>query len=452
MKRFDGVRLLFFGLLQVVVLAAANPVASTLPKNLASNSVKSDNPPAPIIFKNLARYHVGTILEKFDPETRYYLPDPSAEAWLDEDDVTSYALPTGKHWYLITLEEPALIQNFALAADKIDGKISLYASDQRSLPGAKNWEPLLKDVSAQELNDKEYARPLYRYARYFLLETELQHPAEISSLYLFTDSDAVNYKLQKRTQPTRFTEKAGPFFKDTKGQINFASRYARDAAIPEDSNVSAMTDESPETTGVLDQKPTQIDLTQSRAVERISIFAEKKNGVLTVSLEPDPSALTQSSGYLPDSLRSISGMGWGKLASMVVQLNGTVMGNTSGALTRTIRFDGTKDRISIPVPVTESRFASLTWVSSETPASPLKVRNLSFMGYISLNDYQVQRGFVGGRNDLTASKENPVTNEEKNKEGRGETTGQTGTSTTLGNQIVKTADQLNLPPVTPVSN
>jgi hypothetical protein len=459
MKPFDWIRILCLAVFQAALLAAANPIISNGSQNLLQSSGSSEKRLPAVIYKNLARFHVGTILEKFDPDTRYYIPDPSAVAWLDEDDSTSFTLPAGKQWYLMTLEEPALIQNFALAAEKMEGKISIYASDQRTLPGTKNWEPLLKEVLAQDINEKEYTRPLYRYAKYFLIETNLEKSADISSFYLFTDSSASSYKLQKRPESQkskRFSDKAGPFFKDSGNQINFASPYAMPAGGAEDPNLSAMTDESPQTTGALDQKPMRIDLRETRSLDKFSIFAEKKKGSITVSLEGDLSAPSKNSAYhLPDPIRLLSTVGWGRLAGLVVQSSGTNLGKPSNALARTMDFDGTQDRISIPLPTAESRFVTVSWASAETPSSPLKIKNISFMGYVSLNDYQVQRTSLGTPNNPISPQESPQTNESQNKEtgeDPGQTAGQSGSSISLGNQTVKTEEQLNLPPVVPVSN
>lgn len=438
------------GSLFISSLVASNVPLKPVTKVSGSTPFGEETVSSEVITKNMARFHVGTILEKFDSQTRYYLPDPSAVAWLDEDDTTTCTLPTGKQFYLITLENPTLIQNFSIAAETLSGKISLYASDQKAMPGTKTWVPLIKGLSAQELKEKEYQKPLFSFTRYILLETELVQPAEVSSLYLFTDSDAASYKLVKRPQPSRFTEKAGPFYKDPKGQVNFAGRYARSKSGSEDDNLAKMTDESPESSGSLDQKPMVIDLKESRQIERLSIFAEKKRGMMNISLEEDRLApSTPSTTYLPHSVQILAGIGWQKSGGMLAQLSGGVENKISSALTRNVVFDGSSDRFSVQLPATPCRFLTMTWASGETPTTPLKIKNFSAMGNISLNDYHVNRSLaITEVNSSVVNTENGTTDSVKTNEPNGQTTG----STTLGNLAISTEENLNLPPVVPVSN
>ena len=430
------------------LIASNQPSSGSMPV-LGSTPSQEPTKAAPVIGKNMARYHMGTILEKFDPETRFYLPDRSAVAWLDEDDTTVYEIPPGKQWYLMTLDRPTLIQNFSMAAESLKGKVSLYASDQKAVPGSKNWTPLFKGVPAQDLKEKEYQKPLYSFTRYVLLEIDLSQSAIVSSLYLFTDSDPSSYRLTKRAEPSRFTDKAGPFYKDTKGQVNFAGKYARNSGGVEDDNFAKMVDESPETNGSLDQKPMVIDLKEVREMERFSIFAEKKKGRMTILLEPDRSA----SGplprvYIPEAVRFLMGMGWQKSSGLFVQATGGEI-KSSNAISRTIVLDGSSDRISIQVPATPSQFLTMTWVSGESPASSLQIKNFSAMGDVSLNEFQVSRSvgnFEGSGplpvGDPAAAKGNNLNNSSKETNG----------TTVLGNSAVQTEDPLRLPPITPVSN
>lgn len=392
---------------------------------------------------------MGTILEKFDPETRYYLPDLSAVAWLDEDDTTLCTIPIGKQWYLITLESPTLIQNFSIAAESLTGKITLYASDQKAVPGAKTWVPLLRAASAQDLKEKQSEKPLYSFTRYVLLETDLLQPAEVSSLYLFTDSDASTYRLVKRPELSRFTDKAGPFYKDPKGQVNFAGKYARNTDGSENDNLAKMTDESPESAGSLDQKPMVIDFKETRQLERFSIFAEKKKGMMNISLEEDraiPAPL--STAFIPEAVRRHFGVGWQKWGGMLVQ---SIGGETkiSTAMNRSIPFDGSTDRFSIQVPATPCRFLTMTWASGENPPAPIQIKNFSAMGYVSLNEFQVNR-IIGTLEGNSKGVEAEVAGASNTS--TAEISGSTSGSTSLGNLSIKTDERLDLPPVVPVSN
>ena len=446
-----------------IVIGIGVGISSSLISLIASNSAPSVNskavstiPPqvvAPqssaVVSKNMARYHMGTILEKFDPETRYYLPDLSAVAWLDEDDSTTCTIPTGKQWYLITLDSPTLIQNFSVAAESLTGKVTLYASDQKAVPGAKNWVPLLRAASAQDLKEKQSQKPLYTFTRYVLLETDLLQQAEVSSLYLFTDSDASTYRLVKRPEPSRFTDKAGPFYKDPKGQVNFAGKYARTTEGGENDNLSRMTDESPESSGSLDQKPMVIDLKETRQLERFSIFAEKKKGMMSISLEEDranPAPLSTAS--IPEAVQMLLGVGWQKWGGMLVQSIGAET-KISTAMNRSIPFDGSTDRFSIQVPVTPCRFLTMTWASGENPPIPIQIKNFSVMGYVSLNEFQVNR--VVGTLERN-SKGIPVDAAGATNSNTTESSGLTSGSTSLGNLAIKTEESLGLPPVVPVSN
>ncbi len=430
-------------------LIASNSSPSVNSKEVTMISPKEAPQSSAVVSKNMARYHMGTILEKFDPETRYYLPDLSAVAWLDEDDTTLCTIPTGKQWYLISLDSPTLIQNFSIAAESLTGKITLYASDQKAVPGAKTWVPLLRAASAQDLKEKQSQKPLYSFTRYVLLEADLLQPAEVSSLYLFTDSDASTFRLVKRPESSRFTDKAGPFYKDPKGQVNFAGKYARNTDGSENDNLAKMTDESPESAGSLDQKPMVIDLKETRQLERFSVFAEKKKGMMSISLEEDRAVPAPiSTSFIPEGVRMLLGVGWQKWGGMLVQ---SIGGETkiSTAMNRSIPFDGSTDRFSIQVPVTPCRYLTMTWASGENPPAPIQIKNFSAMGYVSLNEFQVNRtvgALVGNSKGVAvdaASSSNSSTTE---------TSGSTSGSTSLGNLTIQTEESLDLPPVVPVSN
>ena len=91
----------------------------------------------------------------------------------------------------------------------------------------------------------------------------------------------------------------------------------------------------------------------------------------------------------------------------------------------------------------------MTWASGEIPATSLKIKNFSAMGSISLNEYQVNRSLaITEVNSSVANTDNGTTDSAKTEELNGQTTG----NTTLGNLAISTEENLNLPPVVPVSN
>src|SRR5438132_13915133 len=95
------------------------PLALSAASSLyAAEPAKADSaPPAALqsFPKNLARQHLGANLLVYNPSTQNYVPTEAAAAWLDDDVATGWPAQSGHQYYLLTLPEPQLINNFCIS-------------------------------------------------------------------------------------------------------------------------------------------------------------------------------------------------------------------------------------------------------------------------------------------------------------------------------------------------
>lgn len=178
----------------LLLLATAAAVAAADPNSASDKQLQ-------IYPKNLARQNSGANLFLYNPETQTYAPTEAAAAWLDDDVATGWPALPGKHYYMVALPEAQLLTNFALLAKSGAGTINLYAGDDPASPASKDWTLVARDVPLESVNGTKLGKPFSRFAKYFLIETNLADSGPIYSLYLYGEKPAVGYSLEKRAQP-----------------------------------------------------------------------------------------------------------------------------------------------------------------------------------------------------------------------------------------------------------
>ncbi len=437
---------------------------------------KKESVGAPSKFaKNLARTNMGSMLTEYDEFARHYLPSPMGAEWFDEDSATTAVLPQGHHYYLVVLQEPNLLQNFMISGGAVDGTISIYTSDQKLPPGNKFWKAIAKDVSAETLKEEGLSKPFFRYARYLLVETNLKAPAEISSFYLFGDSDSSTYEIKRREKKVLPEEIVGPYQAKSKTQFNLVSLYAQSLGAdksagpiqkPEDPNVLALMDESPLSKAAIGQQPMQIDLHQNRGVGRFSMEVKPQRGKLVFTLQKDaaPGAKATAQFWNPLGIRQVSwtSSGWGKtlVAQALGGLSISARGG-DGGVSRTVNMDGSSGRVSLDLPETDGRFVSIQFESPN--AQPLEVQSFGVFSSnqsMSVSNFEVGRSVnsslstskpvdVSAANSTEAdSKQEDKTDSSKNSQAATGGTSSRVSFTADGEKL--TGD--NLPKVLPVSN
>jgi hypothetical protein len=238
--------------------------------------------PLQIYPKNLARQHVGANLFVFNQTTRTYAPTEAAAAWLDDDVTTGAPLPSGTQYYLLALAEPELVTNFALSAQPAGGTITLHVGDEPTPPGNKSWIPVVRDVALDQVNERKLRKPISRLAKYVLIETKLEDPSAVYSLYLYGDKPAVAYDLNKREETVDVRAVFGPHASEATS-FNVAGLYARAVVSQADSGDGYVSwqkalDDNPESGLRLgasgDKAGATIRYPASRAVSRIAVLTE----------------------------------------------------------------------------------------------------------------------------------------------------------------------------------
>jgi hypothetical protein len=343
--------------------------------------------------KNFARHHIGSNL--FIYQNAKYVPTESAAAWLD-DDITSGSAPlTGKQHYLLALPEPEVVTNFAISAQAMQGTVTIYAGDEPQAPGAKSWQPLVREVPLESINGKKLARPFSRLAKYLLLETNVTEPAPIYSLYLYGEIPAVGYQLVKRDAPIDVKAIFGPYVNDLTA-ISSAGLYAggRVAFSTEPTGYTTWQkaiDDNPGTGGKIasstDQAGMALTFRETQPVKRLAILsgnnAKGKLEVFVLPTLPQGPAITSATpaeGVQPASNVTTSA----KTTSNVigaVSLNGLTP-------TATFTFDGTNPRQGQDLTDVDGSVVLFRW-TPETAGEAFEFQELdAFAGY-SLSQYTV---------------------------------------------------------------
>ncbi len=177
----------------LLLLATAAAVAAADPHAASDKQLQ-------VYPKNLARQNSGANLFLYNAANQTYVPTEAAAAWLDDDVATGWPALPGKQYYMVALPEAQLLTNFALLAKSGAGTINLYAGDDPAAPASKSWTLVARDVPLGAVNGSKLAKPFSRFAKYFLVETNLSDSGPWYSLYLYGEKPAVGYSLEKRPQ------------------------------------------------------------------------------------------------------------------------------------------------------------------------------------------------------------------------------------------------------------
>lgn len=313
--------------------------------------------------KNLARQHVGSNLFLYNPSNQTYAPTEASAAWLDDDITTGWPILAGKQYYLIALSEPELVSNFSVSAKPADGTVSLYAGDEPGAPGARSWTPLAQNVAFNSVNEHKLDHPFTRFAKYILIETDLQNPGPLYSLYLYGEKPATIYDMRQREQAIDAHAIYGQVNDHTAFNANglFTGSVLSYANSPDGSLAwQKAIDDNPETGVVLNGSTNEpgavIKYGSPQTLSRVALLTEgAAKGTLDFFAIDDTAETTSLEGKTPT-------------VSMVL--------------------DGTSNRASMDFPAINATKLAVRW----TPASgndTVTIRELASFGNQSLNDYEV---------------------------------------------------------------
>lgn len=339
--------------------------------------------------KNIARHHIGANIFLFNPTSQSYTPTEAAAAWLDDDVNSGWAPVAGKQHYMLALPEPEVINNFALSSLGTKGTVTIYAGDEPSAPGAKSWQPVVRDIPIESIDGKKLAKPFNRLAKYILLETDITEAAPIHSLYMYGERPAVSFQLVKRDQPIDTKAIFGPYTNDL-AAISTSGLYSggRVAFSTESGNYTAwqkVIDDNPETgVGLItggDQAAMVLKFHDSYPVNRLSVLAgNKSKGKLEVFVVPSlPDAAVAAAPAPTEGVQPVASKKKSTAVSQPVPLTGL----TPAA---TFNFDGSNVRQSQDLTGAQGNALLFRW-TPEFAGESLVLSELNAFGGLSLTDY-----------------------------------------------------------------
>lgn len=346
----------------VTILATAiSAVALAEPKGTSTSSHVQGFP------KNIARQHSGANLSLFDDKNNRYSATEAAAAWLDDDITTGWPALAGKQHYLLQFAEPQLVTNFELSTKSATGTISIYTGDRDAAPGDKAWTLVAKDVPVESVNNQKLPRPINKYAKYLLIETNIADSGSIYSLNVFGERSAASTALQKRAQSVDVKPLLGDFV-NNQTAFNMAGIYAKGAVTYANAGGANATwqraiDDDPETS--ISIKPSTAEsgmvvrFDGVHPLSRLSLLtnpkARGKVDIFLLSEAPQPGAPVSLEGITP----SVS-----------------------------LTFDGTSPRTSADFAETQASAMALRWTPESGEAS-FTLREVNVFADLNLSDYEV---------------------------------------------------------------
>ena len=317
--------------------------------------------------KNIARQHYSTNLSLYDSAAQKYVPNEAAAAWLDDDVATGWPALAGKQHYLIQFAEAQLVTNLDLSAKPSKGTLSIYTGDTDAAPGDKAWTLVAKDVAIDSINNQKLARPINKFAKYVLLETNIANPDTIYSLNIFGERAAVTTAIVSRPQAVDTKPLLGDFV-NNQTAFNMAGLYAKSLvtysnAAGTNASWQRAIDDDPETSTAI--KP-------STAESGMVVRFGGEHPFSRLSLLSNPN----SRGKLDIFLLSEA-----PEAGAPVSLEGV-------APSTTLTFDGTTPRASADFAETKASAMAFRW-TPDGAAAPLAIREVNIFADLSLSDYEV---------------------------------------------------------------
>lgn len=345
-------------------LALLSTVAASASLGVAAESASSAV--VPNHYKNLARHHLGTNLFVYNADSGTYVPTEAAAAWLDDDVTTAWPPAAGKQYYLLALPEAQLMTDFEISAKDDAGIVSIYAGDEPSAPTAASWKPVARDLAVSQVNDSGMPTSFSRFAKYLLIETNIEDPTPWFSVYVYGNRNANAYSLKKRPEKISADAIYGPFVNDQTA-FSYSSLYAASEVGYADSADGSgqyrnAIDDNPRTSVSLSGQPAGsnlvVNFNEPRTIERVAVLANREaKGRL------DLFASTQPAGSAAPDLANLS-----PVASL--------------------DFDGSTDRASMEFPAVSASSLVARWVPADG-SQPIEVREINSFGDIGVEGYAV---------------------------------------------------------------
>jgi hypothetical protein len=347
-------------LLTVIVIASSTLTFAAPPEKSAGSASHG-------YLKNIARQHYTSTLSLFDATAQRYTSTEAAAAWLDDDVATGWPALAGKQHYLLQFAEPQLVTNFELSTKTASGTVSLYAGDRDAAPGDKAWTLVAKDVPVESINNQKLARPINKYAKYLLIETNIADPSPIYSLNVFSERTAASTAIVTRPQPVDVKPLLGEFV-NNQTAFNMAGIYAKAAVTYANSGGS----ENSWQRAIDDDPETLLNVKTSTAESGMVLRFDGAQPFTRLSMLTNPKARGKVDIFLLSEAPQ----------------NGVPVSIEGITPSVTLTFDGTSQRASADFAETRASALALRW-TPESGDAPLAIRELNIFADLALSDHEV---------------------------------------------------------------
>jgi hypothetical protein len=317
--------------------------------------------------KNLARQHYGSTLRIFDAASNSYVATEAAAAWMDDDVATGWPPLAGKQNYLLGFSQPQLVTNVALSTKTTSGTVTIYAGDREAAPGDSSWMVVAKDVPIAAINNQKLARPLNKYAKYLLFETNVADPAAVYGLYIYGERSAASTAIVARTQPVDTKALLGDFV-NNQTAFNSAGIYA--GGLVSFSNGGGT--ESSWQRSIDDDPETLVSIKPSTSESGMVVRFDQSRPLSRLSLLSNPNARGKVDIFLLSEAPEIG---------VPVSLEGL-------APSVTLTYDGTSPRVSADFAETNAAAMALRWTPDSGEAG-LALREVNTFANLILANYEV---------------------------------------------------------------
>jgi hypothetical protein len=348
-----------------VLLTAIAIASSTL--TFAAPPEKSAGSASRGYLKNIARQHYTSTLSLFDATAQRYISTEAAAAWLDDDVATGWPALAGKQHYLLQFAEPQLVTNLELSTKTASGTVSVFAGDRDAAPGDKAWTLVAKDVSVESINNQKLARPINKYAKYLLIETNIADPSPIYSLNVFSERTSASTAIVTRPQPVDVKPLLGEFV-NNQTAFNMAGIYAKAAVTYANSGGS----ENSWQRAIDDDPETLLNVKTSTAESGLVLRFDGAQPFTRLSMLTNP----KSRGKVDIFLLSEAPQ------------NGVPVSIEGITPSVTLTFDGISQRASADFAETRASALALRW-TPESGEATLAIRELNIFADLALSDHEV---------------------------------------------------------------
>jgi hypothetical protein len=347
-------------LLTVIAIASSTLTFAAPPEKSAGSASRG-------YLKNIARQHYASTLSLFDATAQRYTSTEAAAAWLDDDVATGWPALAGKQHYLLQFAEPQLVTNLELSTKTASGSVSLYAGDRDAAPGDKAWTLVAKDVPVESINNQKLARPINKYAKYLLIETNIADPSPIYSLNVFSERTAASTAIVTRPQPVDVKPLLGEFV-NNQTAFNMAGIYAKAAVTYANSGGS----ENNWQRAIDDDPETLLNVKTSTAESGMVLRFDGAQPFTRLSMLTNP----KSRGKVDIFLLSEAPQ------------NGVPVSIEGITPSVTLTFDGISQRASADFAETRASALALRW-TPESGETTLAIRELNIFADLALSDHEV---------------------------------------------------------------